>query len=107
MAQPFSFDALATPVAGAVTDPLAVAAAEVEALRTAAVHEGFAQGHAEAVAAVQPAVAALQEAIGALQAEREALAEQLELQAVDLALAIAERVIAGTVAADPALVVEA
>src|SRR3954452_83144 len=107
MSRPFTFDQLATPVAGAVTDPIAVAAAEVEALRTAAIHEGFAQGHAQAVAAAEPAVAALSEAVAALQVEAAAQAERLEVEAVELAIAIAERVIAGQVSVDPELVVEA
>jgi flagellar assembly protein FliH len=107
MTQPFAFDQFAPAAAGTLTDPIAIAAAEVEALRVAAIHEGFAQGHADAVSAVQPAVAALEAAGAALEAERVQLAERLEGDAVELALAIAERIVAGAVAVDPSLVIEA
>jgi flagellar biosynthesis/type III secretory pathway protein FliH len=104
----FDFAPLAAPVADApVVDPLETAAAELEALRAAAVSEGFQAGRAEALQALAPAVAALEQAAAALDAERAALAVALEEEAVDLALAIAERVVAGVVAVEPERVVEA
>jgi flagellar assembly protein FliH len=101
-AEPFAFDQFTPPVArGEVTDPLAVAAAELEALRSAAVAEGRAAGRAEALAAVAPVLAALEAASAQVAAESAVLAERLEADAVELALAIAERVVAGTLAAEP------
>jgi flagellar biosynthesis/type III secretory pathway protein FliH len=104
----FDFAPLAPPVTEApIADPLATAAAELELLKAAARNEGYEAGRAEALALVTPAVSALGDAAAALDAERVAIAERLEEEAVDLALAIAERVVAGAVAVDPSLVVEA
>jgi flagellar assembly protein FliH len=116
----FDFEALEAPVhvaapvpaapvseADAVMEAIARAEAEAEAIREAARAEGFAAGHAEAVAGLQPALVALQEAVSAVHAERVEASERLERHAVDLALMLAEKVIGGAVAADPELVVEA
>jgi flagellar assembly protein FliH len=113
----FSFDALeAPPVVAAVTAAVnpadavmeAMARAEEEAVgvREAARAEGFAAGHAEAIAAVEPALAALQQAAAEMHADRDAAAERLERQAVELAFALAEKVLAGALAVEPERVVE-
>src|SRR5919201_563804 len=91
-----------------VGDLLAVvesARAEADAIREAARAEGFAAGQAEGAAAARalaqaqlaPAVQALQAAAEALAAERAALADQVEARAVDLALELAEKVVAGAI----------
>jgi flagellar biosynthesis/type III secretory pathway protein FliH len=113
----FSFESLepvlaapATPApspADAVLSALAAAEAEAEALRGAARAEGFAQGRDEALAAVAPALAALETAAAAVHAQRLEAAGRLEAHAVDLALMLAEKVVAGAIAVRPELVVEA
>jgi flagellar biosynthesis/type III secretory pathway protein FliH len=87
-------------------EAMARAEAETAALREVAQAEGFAAGHAEALAALEPALAALQEAAAGVQAEQVAAAERLERQAVELALMLAEKVLAGAIAAEPERVVE-
>jgi flagellar biosynthesis/type III secretory pathway protein FliH len=117
-ATPFSFESLepVAPVparpAGAspadeVMTALAQAEAEAESLRASARAEGFAAGRDEALAAVAPALAALEEAATEVRAERMAAAQRLEAHAVQLALMLAEKVLAGAVAVQPEVVVEA
>jgi len=100
-----------------VGDLLAVvesARAEADAIREAARAEGFAAGQAEGAAAAQamaqahltPAVQALHAAAEALAAERGALADQVEARAVELALELAEKVVAGAIAAQPERVLD-
>jgi flagellar assembly protein FliH len=115
----FSFEALQAPVpappapvdtsggADAVMAALAQAEADAEALRAGAQAEGFAQGHAAALAAAGPALEALGAAVESLQAERLEMATRLEAHAVDLALFLAEKVLGAAVAVQPELVVEA
>jgi flagellar biosynthesis/type III secretory pathway protein FliH len=89
---------------------VAAARAEADAIRAAAHAEGFAAGHAEVVAATEAAlagpVAALAEAHAALVAERDGLAAAVEAHAVTLALHLAERVLAGSLAVQPERVVD-
>jgi flagellar biosynthesis/type III secretory pathway protein FliH len=100
-----------------VGDLLAVvesARAEADAIREAARAEGVAAGQAEGAAAAQamaqahltPAVQALHAATEALAAERGALADQVEARAVELALELAEKVVAGAIAAQPERVLD-
>src|SRR3954471_2632502 len=84
-----------------------VAAAEAEADRVraaarAAGHaEGFEVGRSEALARLTPSVAAAVEALSSVRALEADASERVERQAVDLALEVAERVVAGTIAASP------
>jgi flagellar biosynthesis/type III secretory pathway protein FliH len=104
----FDFAPLAPPVAEVEPiDPLAAAAAEVDALRTAAVAEGRTAGRAEALEALAPALTALEEAAAAVRADAAELAARLEREAVELGLAVAEQVLAGVLAVEPERVVEA
>jgi flagellar biosynthesis/type III secretory pathway protein FliH len=124
----FSFEALDAPVSspkpGDAVDRLAgetrypggadgllareaAAAAEADALREAARAEGFEAGRAEALAMAAPALQALDAAVAAMAEERAAAADRLEVHAVDLALFLAERVLAGAIAVQPERVVEA
>ena len=107
----FDFAPLVAPVpAPSVEDVAAVldtARAEADAIRAAAHAEGLAAGRAEAVAAVTPAVAALEQATADLRARADEVAERLEAEAVDLAFAVAEKVLAASVAASPSAVLEA
>jgi flagellar assembly protein FliH len=111
----FTFEALepAAPVPGAeaagpdaVLGALAAAQDEAAGIRAAAHAEGLAAAQAEAQSALAPALQALHAAAEQLAAERAATAERLEAHAVELALLIADKVVSGTVAAKPELVVE-
>ena len=104
-ARAFSFDLLAS-------EPPAVAAGsgagpDLEALRAAARAEGFAAGREEALQAVAPALAALATAADEVRGSAGLVADRLEGEAVDLAVAVAERILAGTLAVEPERVVEA
>jgi flagellar assembly protein FliH len=110
----FDFEALQPPVAvvqpedaaDRVMEALAEARAEADDIRTAARAEGHAAGHHEATAAVGPALAALAEAVAGVRAEQAETAERLERRAVELALTLAEKILAGTLAVEPERVVE-
>jgi len=88
-------------------DIVAVAEAEAIAIRAAARAEGLAAGRAEALEAVAPAVAALESAAAAAREHGESAAERLEAEAIDLAFAVAQKIVGTGVAADPGLVLEA
>jgi flagellar assembly protein FliH len=93
--------------AEAVMDTLAAARAEAEELKAAAQAEGFAAGRAEALAALEPALLALQQAAADVTASQAAAAEELERRAVELGMALAAKVVAGTLEAEPERVVDA
>jgi len=105
--QTYTFDQFSHAAAPAADAGEAVSMAELEALRQAAVAEGFEAGRQEALASLGPAAGSLDAAAAALAAESAALAERLEAEAVALAIAVAERIVAGTVAVRPELVIEA
>jgi len=98
-------------------DPVAAARAvieealtEAEMLRTLAIEEGRAEGlrlGREAVAVeLAPAAAALGQAIEEARVMRTEIAEAAEARAVELALAIAEKVVAGALEIEPERVVD-
>jgi len=68
--------------------------------------EGRAAGLAQALELARPAVAALGEALADLEALREELAERLEYDAVELALSLAEQILAGAIDVAPERVVD-
>ena len=114
----FSFEALEAPAPaapvlddGVTLDPvvglLARAEAEAEMVRAAAQAEGYEAGRAEALAALSPALEALQTAVAAAREERIAAADQLEVHSVELALFLAEKIVGGALAVEPARIVEA
>jgi flagellar assembly protein FliH len=109
----FSFETLEAPASlgltpvAAADDLLSAARAEADAMRAAAVAEGYEEGRAAALAELAPALELMQNAAAALQSEQLAAAERLEAHAVDLALFLAEKVVGGAVAVEPGLVVEA
>jgi flagellar assembly protein FliH len=108
----FSFETLEAPAGlhmqpvAAADDLLSAARAEADAMRAAAAAEGYAEGRAAALAELAPALEVMHAAAAALQSEQVAAAERLEAHAVDLALFLAEKVVAGTVAVEPERVVE-
>jgi flagellar assembly protein FliH len=95
------------PSAEEVMDIVAEARAEAEALREAARAEGFAAGHQEALAALEPALAALAQAAEDVRAQHDELASLLERKAVELGLSLAEKVVGGALAVEPERVLEA
>jgi flagellar assembly protein FliH len=110
----FDFEALEPPAppvlaedaADAVMETLAQAREDAEQLRDAARAEGFAAGHAEAMASLQPALEALASAVQGMHDAQSEAGERLERQAVDLGFALAEKVLGGAVAVEPERVIE-
>lgn len=109
----FSFEQLDAPPPVSVRDlesPLAAAQAEAGAIRAAARAEGHADGLeaglAEGRAQVAAALAALEAAVAAVGEVRDVAAEAVELDAVELALAVAEKVVAGALAVEPERVLD-
>jgi flagellar assembly protein FliH len=109
----YAFEQLDAPPAVALRDveaPLAAAQAEAAAIREAARGDGWAEGRdaglAEGRAAVAAAVAALSTAVTELEAMRAAVAETVELDAVELAMQLAEKVVAGAIAVEPGRVAD-
>jgi len=87
-------------------DLVARARDEADAIRAAAHAEGFAAGQAEAVTQLEHAVALLATAAADVAALREGVCDEVERAAVELGLNIAEQALHGTLAADPARVVD-
>jgi flagellar biosynthesis/type III secretory pathway protein FliH len=108
----FAFEALEDTYARVVAaDPLQAAQEEAAAIRERAYAEGFAQGRADGAEAVcaelAPGAQALAAALDAARAEHERRAEQLERDAVELALRVAEKVVAGALEVAPERVLDA
>lgn len=86
------------------------ARADAEALRARAVGEGRAEGlrlgREEVAAELAPAAAALEQAVAEACAVRDAVAEGAEVRAAQLALVIAEKVVASALAIEPERVVD-
>jgi len=85
-------------------DARATIEAEARAAREAAWDEGFAAGREEALAALEPARSALLEAAAALERSVEDAVPEAERRAIELAVALAEKILASAVEADPELV---
>jgi flagellar biosynthesis/type III secretory pathway protein FliH len=110
----FDFEALEPPAppvaaedaADKVLETLAQAREDAEQLREAARAEGFAAGHAEAMASLQPALEALGAAVQGMHDAQLEAGERLERQAVELGFALAEKVLAGALAVEPERVIE-
>lgn len=123
-AQAFSFEQLEEPpvaprparprtvdeAVGEAEALLAAAEAEAERVREQARHEGYEAGRAEALGELRDrtghAVSALADAAAGAQVARHAAADRVEAHAVDLALRLAEKIVAGAVAADPRRIVD-
>jgi flagellar assembly protein FliH len=89
-----------------VMDVLAQAQAEAEQLREAAIAEGFAAGRADALAALEPALAALVQAVEDVREQQLQAADDLERRAVELGLALAKKVVGGTLEVKPEKVID-
>ncbi len=93
--------------AQAAADLLADAQMQAAAIHAEAQAEGFAAGRADAMASLEPALAALSAAVESVRAEQAAAAEALERRAVELGLALASKIVAGTLSVEPERVVDA
>ncbi len=90
------------------------AEAALEAEREAVLSEALERGHAEGFAAgqqaareqLEPVVAAAREALAGIEQLRDEVSETVEAATVELALKIAEQVLAGQLDAQPAVVVD-
>jgi flagellar assembly protein FliH len=84
--------------------------AEADALRAQAAEqgrtEGIALGREAAAAELAPAAAALEQALAEARSLRDAIVPEAEARAVQFALAIAEKVVAGALQADPERVLD-
>ncbi|MGO9974631.1 MAG: FliH/SctL family protein [Solirubrobacteraceae bacterium] len=110
---PFAFRQLDSPAhatSGGAADLLSAAWEEAERIRAQARLTGEAEGRAEGLAAasaqVEPALAALVEAVNAYERQQTRLVAALELEASQLALRIAEQIIAGALEIQPERVVD-
>ena len=108
MAETFEFGALEAPAhlaveTGSAEERLHALAAET---RRRAREEGYAEGIAEAHARAQSAIEALAAAEEAVRSREEEFLRAAERSAVELAIAIAEKIVAGTVEARPETVLD-
>jgi flagellar assembly protein FliH len=95
---------------GDVADVLSAAHSEAEQIRQQARAAGEAEGRAAGVAAaraeMEPTLQALAGAVGALEDLRDSVIAELEQDAVNLALQLAEQVVAGAIAVAPERVID-
>ncbi len=110
---PYAFRQLDSPAhatSGGAADLLSAAWEEAERNRAQARLTGEAEGRAEGLAAasaqVEPALAALAEAVNAYEQQQTRLVAALELEASQLALRIAEQIIAGALEIQPERIVD-
>jgi flagellar assembly protein FliH len=93
-----------------IADVLSAVRAEAEQIRAQAWAAGEAEGRAAGIAAArndaQPAVAAVGAALSAIEGLREQIVAELEQDAVEMALRLAEQIIAGVVAVEPERVID-
>jgi flagellar biosynthesis/type III secretory pathway protein FliH len=89
---------------------IAAAEADAERIRTVARQQGYAEGfeagRAEAHADLEPGFAALSDAVERLREQRAAAADAVEAQAAELAVRVAEKVVAGALAVEPERVLD-
>jgi flagellar assembly protein FliH len=108
----YAFQQLDPPPGSAedIADVLSAVRAEADRIRDEARAAGEAEGRAIGIAAAQeaaqPALAALAAAAGAVDELRAQLAAEAEQDAVDLAIRIAEQILAGAIAVAPERVVD-
>jgi flagellar assembly protein FliH len=110
----FAFEPLtappAKPTARQAAEHVADAVAEADRIREEARRDGFAQGLAagmeQARAELEPAARALAEALQEAMTQGDQLAVALEREAVELAMVVAEKVVAGAVAERPERVLD-
>jgi flagellar assembly protein FliH len=93
-----------------IEDPIIAAQAEAERIRGEAREQGYAEGQASALAEARAqytaGLAALEAATAGVDALREEIAAAVERDAIELALQLAEKIVAGTIAVDPERIVD-
>lgn len=98
------------PARDATARMIARAQAEAEQIRESAHAQGFAAGHSEGhergAAEIGSAASALGQAVHGIETLRDQTAKAIEADAVELALALAGKILAGALDARPELVVE-
>lgn len=113
--RPFAFPQLEEPAPpqpepAEVEDPIALARAEAERIREEARAQGYAEGVAAARAEAEPrvasALAALRQAIDGVDEVRGETAALVERDAIELALQLAEKIVAGALAVESERVVD-
>jgi flagellar biosynthesis/type III secretory pathway protein FliH len=104
----FAFEQLSGPSLQHAADPVADALAAAEAIREQARAEGFEAGRGEALAEgraqLEPAAGALAAALEAAAESGEQAVARAEREAVELALALADKIVAAALEARPELV---
>ncbi|HUA47911.1 MAG TPA: FliH/SctL family protein [Solirubrobacteraceae bacterium] len=109
----YAFRQLDAPAAGTtdgIADVLSAVRAEAEQIRAQAWAAGEAEGRTAGLAAArsdaQPALAALGASLRAIEQAREQLVAELETDAVEMALRLAEQIIAGVLSVQPERVID-
>jgi flagellar assembly protein FliH len=91
-------------------DPIAEARAEAESIRAAARAQGYAEGQEQALAEARPglqaALAALQQATAGVEQVRDETAAAVERDSIELALQLAEKIVAGALAVESERIVD-
>jgi flagellar assembly protein FliH len=103
-------DAAAADASGGIADVLSAVRAEAEQIRAQAWAAGEAEGRAAGLAAARadagPALAALASSAQAIAALRTQVLEELEADAVEMALRLAEQILAGVLSVQPERVID-
>jgi flagellar assembly protein FliH len=113
LAATYAFRQLDAPAAGTsegIADVLSAVRAEAEQIRAQAYAAGEAEGRAAGLAAArgdaEPAIAALGASVHAVEEIRAQVVTELEQDAVELALRLAEQILAGALAVEPERVID-
>ncbi len=108
----YAFEQLESPahVGGGTADLLSAAWEEAEQVRAQAWASGEAEGRAEGLAAAaaqaQPTLAALAQAVRSFEQLRTGIVETLESEAAELAVRIAEQIVAGALEVEPERIID-
>ena len=111
--QNYAFRQLDAPPPGTsngIADVLSAVRAEAEQIRAQAWAAGEAEGRAAGLAAARteaaPAVAAIAAAVGAISELRDQVLAELEQDAVEMAMQLAEQILAGVISVEPERVID-
>jgi flagellar assembly protein FliH len=103
-------DAAAAETSGGIADVLSAVRAEAEQIRAQAWAAGEAEGRAAGMAAARteaaPAVAAMTAALEAIEQLKAQMLAELEQDAVEMAMRLAEQILAGVVSVEPERVID-